>query len=688
MLSFTSFLRTSCITSCFLVVLFLPMPTRAIATDALVATLGAGGWTTTADDDDSTTEMLSYASVAQMVSQGGDNMGLLTLLLGVAEWGISDPPGGLCDPTGNNWAGRSGTNGRQLMDYKAGGFGIGHFDTVQLTDIYATHGAPPGLSGDWLTQSYDWMRCRGIGSSTGNCATFNPTGVSDTTAWNLWQDWAVTLLRQQVPQRQLLERWIETHWYPAISNTSNQLGKTIVNSAISDKNTAQAAQWAQLPVAQQLENFRNNTANGSRTVGFMLRPLAVYEYAKEGSVDCTELTSIAEGLGLVDRVIDENNIVVSYPNLQVNIPGLTFREATPESLTRSEAGGRKYLQIPFLAEYIAAVYRYAVGVITIIAGLMLVVGGLLYMTSGASGNTALAKKLSVGSVVSMILAISSYLILYVINPDLVRLRPIEVVYVEGIEEEEDIDPINGSGQWPDGVEPPPGALPIDFNGNPVPEFLGPYDPTLELCSAAGMLDTITKLDSLNICVGACHCAYTSSHILRYIGCGIDYSGGANTLTVNARNLGWEEIASEDVDTSDARLFGLLSKKCRTKDSICHVGVYAGSGIQFDSGGGGSLYRQRVGHTCPRQRQFWFLDPLVDGKNCRDCSLIPRHAPISGNYGSAHFNSLHPETKVLGTNAGTSCQGTQIWVTRPYAPDTWDYLYVPQTYRGCPPGTSC
>ncbi len=75
-----------------------------------------------------------------------------------------------------------------------------------------------------------------------------------------------------------------------------------------------------------------------------------------------------------------------------------------------------------LPEYISAIYKIALIVVTLSAVLMLTVGGFMYLTS--AGNTASmssAKGIITDSIIGLIIALSAWLVLYIINPDLVKI---------------------------------------------------------------------------------------------------------------------------------------------------------------------------------------------------------------------------------------------------------------------------
>jgi hypothetical protein len=74
-------------------------------------------------------------------------------------------------------------------------------------------------------------------------------------------------------------------------------------------------------------------------------------------------------------------------------------------------------------DYISAVYKFGIGAVGIAALLMITIGGYMYITS--AGNTSLmdsAKGVITDAIVGVLLAMGAYLLLYIINPELVQLR--------------------------------------------------------------------------------------------------------------------------------------------------------------------------------------------------------------------------------------------------------------------------
>lgn len=126
------------------------------------------------------------------------------------------------------------------------------------------------------------------------------------------------------------------------------------------------------------------------------------------------------------RVTQDELIELSKePQLRIKIPGLNFSE--PEVF-----GGEGELGIrtPFLAEYIFAVYQYALIVGGVVAVVMIIVGGLKYTISGGSSDkTGDAKKHIGNAVTGIVLLLFTYIILNQINPELVSFKNISLNYI-------------------------------------------------------------------------------------------------------------------------------------------------------------------------------------------------------------------------------------------------------------------
>jgi len=137
--------------------------------------------------------------------------------------------------------------------------------------------------------------------------------------------------------------------------------------------------------------------------------------------------------------------IFTIPDFQVQIPGLN-KLAT---ITCSNEGT---CNIPWLGQYIAGIYNYALAIVGILAAIMLMAGGLIWLISGGDASRITqAKELIIGSITGVIIMASSYIILLQINPDLVGLKSITVSNVKKVEiyADDDITVVGGARAYGD-----------------------------------------------------------------------------------------------------------------------------------------------------------------------------------------------------------------------------------------------
>ncbi len=118
-------------------------------------------------------------------------------------------------------------------------------------------------------------------------------------------------------------------------------------------------------------------------------------------------------------------------------------------------------------EYISAIYKFAIWAIGIAALLMLSIGGFMYFTS--AGNTASlekAKAVIKDSILGIVAVMAAWLLLYVINPDLIRgnLSSMQNIRVSDSNTSTEyippIIPVTGNA-WPDSAIPFPSGTLLD-----------------------------------------------------------------------------------------------------------------------------------------------------------------------------------------------------------------------------------
>ncbi|MEI6596812.1 MAG: pilin [bacterium] len=116
-------------------------------------------------------------------------------------------------------------------------------------------------------------------------------------------------------------------------------------------------------------------------------------------------------------------------NLQINIPGLNLTKGS--AITCTEKAGIKTCNIPWISEYIAGIYKYAIGIVGILAAVVLMVGGVLWIIAGGSATMIGEAKSWIGaSLTGLVIALCSYLILYQVNPALTVFQPLKVAQVK------------------------------------------------------------------------------------------------------------------------------------------------------------------------------------------------------------------------------------------------------------------
>ena len=196
-------------------------------------------------------------------------------------------------------------------------------------------------------------------------------------------------------------------------------------------------------------------------------------------------THIAPGTLFLPTVFaqnaDGNEINFITPDTNIDIPGVSF--TTDETLLKqgtTEADGRTFIQIPFLGEYLAGLYRYAVGVAGTVAVIMIVVAGFQWATSGGSPDViGSAKDRITNAITGLLLILCSYALLYAINPELVRFRALSIPYISpGSVEFFDKGSIDEPGTPPPSIIP--GRTPASSGGRgtawPVCDNLGRTNP--------------------------------------------------------------------------------------------------------------------------------------------------------------------------------------------------------------------
>ncbi len=123
--------------------------------------------------------------------------------------------------------------------------------------------------------------------------------------------------------------------------------------------------------------------------------------------------------------LDEIQNATGKPVTRISIPGVSFSDVKIQ-----EDPDGTFLYIPFLGEYIAAIYKYLIMIMGIISVIIIIVAGLRWTLSGGdSGSISEAKKMIGNALIGIVLAAGSYTILYTVNPSLVDFSYLKVRYI-------------------------------------------------------------------------------------------------------------------------------------------------------------------------------------------------------------------------------------------------------------------
>ncbi len=103
------------------------------------------------------------------------------------------------------------------------------------------------------------------------------------------------------------------------------------------------------------------------------------------------------------------------PILQISIPNVNFSDVS--------ACGDNQICNNWIAQYIGGVYNYAIGIVGILAAVAMMVGGIMWLTAGGDvSRVGEGKAWIIASVTGLVIALTSYTILYQINPSLLTLK--------------------------------------------------------------------------------------------------------------------------------------------------------------------------------------------------------------------------------------------------------------------------
>lgn len=142
----------------------------------------------------------------------------------------------------------------------------------------------------------------------------------------------------------------------------------------------------------------------------------------------TDASGVPASVDLVEKKLSNEEIarLVSSPNPKIKIPGLNFTDFTVDDI-KERPDGSVYISMPFIGEYLAAVFKYLVVIAGLVATARLIMGGFIWALPGSSKDDA--KKIILNSVIGLGLVIGGYTILYTVNPNLVSFAEISIPFI-------------------------------------------------------------------------------------------------------------------------------------------------------------------------------------------------------------------------------------------------------------------
>lgn len=134
-------------------------------------------------------------------------------------------------------------------------------------------------------------------------------------------------------------------------------------------------------------------------------------------------------------------LTLKKPLISIRIPGVSFSDIN------DNIDSEGYVHIPYLAQYLAALYKFGLVAASLIAVAMVIKKGFdIAISPGGEAKTEAFQR--IGSIVAGLLLVwGSYFLLNAINPDLVSFRVLKVKYIprQELPAEEDEEGIDTSG---------------------------------------------------------------------------------------------------------------------------------------------------------------------------------------------------------------------------------------------------
>lgn len=195
------------------------------------------------------------------------------------------------------------------------------------------------------------------------------------------------------------------------------------------------------------------------------------------------------------------------PDVKINLPGLLFSDQN--KIQTSSDGEKTFFYVPWIGEYINWLYNYSIGIIALLAIIAIMIGGFYWLLAGGNASRVSEAKSWINAALSgLVLALSSYILLFTINSNLVSLPSIKMMLIKKIDIE-----ITGDTSGPENSDiPVAGEYPCP-SGNNLQEIItqmrgqttyhygGKYNYHPRACQSKYCLDCSGFVDFVRKCAG-------------------------------------------------------------------------------------------------------------------------------------------------------------------------------------------
>ncbi len=265
-------------------------------------------------------------------------------------------------------------------------------------------------------------------------------------------------------------------------NTSTPCSETAISIDNNiDAKVADAAkyncEWTE-KITKSGENFSNSGSCSSNQKNILINDAVFYctNAIPTSNTHVTYSTDYTCCCTLKDAAIKKTPDLNPLGNLQIKIPGID-ELAAKYPVVCTSTSGIESCQIPWIAIYIYAIYNYLLAIGGVLVVIALMVGGVIWLVSaGNASRVTQAKSWISGSLTGILILLTSYILLYQINPDLVGMKYTVLETVEPIiAETEMTEAVDYTGA---GLYPPDQWVAIPSHSNIIDNSGGKANPEL------------------------------------------------------------------------------------------------------------------------------------------------------------------------------------------------------------------